>query len=222
MARTRRRYPEEGTMAVTLEERVEVLEGKVENLETNAGPGRVDAHSGNLADLRRQFAGFGEVQAKHSQTLDMHTGKFSGLERSMIELRFDVGVLKTGLKEFKEEVAGKLERLDNDVSALRRDLTGQDGVLIGLSADVIALRTDVTELRTDVTELRTDVTALRTDVTELRTDVTELRTDVTKLQDDVTGLRTDVTKLQDDFTEFKVEVRGTLKEILERLPAKAA
>jgi hypothetical protein len=35
-------------------------------------------------------------------------------------------------------------------------------------------------------------------------------------------VKTDVAGLRGDLAEFKVEVRGTLAEILERLPAKAA
>jgi chromosome segregation ATPase len=213
-------------VTLTLEARVEVLEDKVENLETNAGPGRVDAHAGNLADLRRQFTGFGEAQAKHTRTLDIHTGKLNGLERSAIEIRFDVGTLKTGLNRMNDEVTGKLERLDNDVSGLRGDVTWlkghaekHEGLIIALSADAAALKDEIAELRTDVNG-RLD--RLDGDVAGLRTEVTGLRTEVTGLRTEVTDLRTEVTDLRGELSEFKVEVRGTLKEILDRLPAKAA
>ena len=43
-----------------------------------------------------------------------------------------------------------------------------------------------------------------------------------RLDDDVAGLKADVTGLMSDMAEFKVEVTGTLAEILHRLPTKAA
>lgn len=199
-------------MTLTLEERVEVLEGKVEALETNAGPGRADAHAQNLADLRGQFARFGEVQAKQSQTFDIHTGKFNALERTAIDVKFTLHVLEGGVNGFKNEVSGKLERLDNDVTWLRGTAERHDGLLIALSQDVV-------DLKDDVRALRVDVAGLRSDVTELKTEVTG-RLD--RLETDVAGLKTDVAGLKTDLAEFKVEVRETLAEILDRLPPKAA
>jgi len=38
----------------------------------------------------------------------------------------------------------------------------------------------------------------------------------------VTSLKTDVAGLKTDFAQFKVEVKGALAEILDRLPPKAA
>lgn len=146
-------------MTLTLEGRVEVLEGKVKNPETWAGPGQSEGLADNLADLRRRFDKFGEIQAKQSQTLDMHTGKLGTLERAVNDLAFNMHVLKGGLAELKDETSGKLERLDNDVTALKVD---------------------------------------------------------------VGGLKGDVVELGSELTEFKAEVTGTLREILERLPAKAA
>jgi chromosome segregation ATPase len=198
-----------------LEVKVQALEEKVENLETNAGPGRAEAQSGNLADLRRQFTEFGEVQAKQSQSLDIVTGKFNGLKEASTDYAFKLVVLDSGVRQLKDEVSGKFARLDNDVAGLKGDFawlrgqfTDDDGLLVGLSQDVLSIKDDVAVLKTDVAELKTDVAVLKTDVAELKSDVAVLKTDVA-------GLRT-------DLAEFKVEVRGALGEILDRLPAKAA
>jgi outer membrane murein-binding lipoprotein Lpp len=207
---TRRHYPEEATVAPTQEARVEVLEvkvqtleEKVENLETNAGPGRAEAQSGNLAELRRQFAEFGEVQAKQSQSIDIVTGKFNGLKEASTDHAFKLVVLDSGVRQLKDEVSGKFARLDHDVAGLKGDfawLRGQfhdGGLLVGLSQDMTKLRDDVTVIEVKVDTLQADVSGLKTDVAELKTDVSELKTDM-------------------------AEVKGSLKEILDRLPAKAA
>jgi predicted nuclease with TOPRIM domain len=92
-------------------------------METNTDPGRADAHSGDLAELRRQFAEFGE-----------------------------------------------------EMNGLR------DGVAV---------------LKTDVAGLNDNLTVLEVKADQLQTDVSQLKTDM-------------------------ADVRGSLKEILDRLPAKAA
>jgi chromosome segregation ATPase len=196
--------PTQEARVEVLEVKVQTLEEKVENLETNAGPGRADAQSGNLAELRRQFAEFGEVQAKQSQSLDIVTGKFNGLKEASSDHGFKLVVLDSGVRQLKDEISGKFARLDNDVSGLKGDfawLRGQfnddDGLLVGLSQDMIKLRDDVTGIEVKVDTLQADVRQLKTDVSELKTDVSELKTDM-------------------------AEVKGSLKEILDRLPAKAA
>jgi chromosome segregation ATPase len=222
-------------MTVTLEDRVEVLEGKVEkNLEV-------------LADFRREVNSkldeFGRVQVKQAQTLDMHTGKLTGMNKTVDGFRLELFVARNDRKEFREEMSGRLERLDSDVTRLQGDVTwlkgtagelhrqviGDDGLLVAVSSDVAdlgenvtGLRTDVNGLRNDVNELRKDVDGLSIKVDKLQVDVTELKTDVAGLKTDVAGLKTDVAALKTELTEFKVEVRGTLAEILDRLPPKAA
>jgi chromosome segregation ATPase len=205
-------------------------------METNTDPGRADAHSGDLAELRRQFATFGEVQAKQSQSLDIITGKFNGLKEASTDYAFKLVVLDSGVRQLKDEVSGKFARLDNDVAGLKGDFawlrgqfTDDDGLLVGLSQDELSIKDDVAVLKTDVAELKDDVAVLKTDVAELKddvavlkTDVAELKTDVAVLKTDVAELKTDVAGLRTDLAEFKVEVRGALGEILERLPAKAA
>ena len=128
-------------MTVTLEDRVEVLEGKVENLETWAGPGQNEALSRNLTEFREmvsgKFAKFDKAQEKQSQTLDIHTGKLNGLEESVRSLTFDMLAAKHAMKQFKEEVSGKLERLDDDVTGLKASVTG-------LKSDMAAFKVEVT------------------------------------------------------------------------------
>jgi chromosome segregation ATPase len=184
-------------MAPTQEARVEVLEVKVqtleekmENLETNVGPGRADAQSGNLAELRREFAKFGEVQAKQSQSLDIITGKFNKLERASSEHRSRLFVLEAGLQGFREEMSGKFERLDNSVTRLKGQFTSREGVLVGLSEEMNGLRDGVAVLKTDVAGLQDNVTVLEVKVDQLQADM--------------------------------ADVKGSLKEILNRLPVKAA
>jgi chromosome segregation ATPase len=191
-------------MAPTQEARVEVLEvkvrtleEKVENLETNAGPGRAEAQSDNLAELRRQFATFGEAQAKQSRSLDIVTGKFNGLKEASSDHVFKLVVLDSGVRQLKDEISGKFARLDDDVAGLRREITGDDGLLIALNKEMIELRDDVTGIEVKVDALQADVRELKADVTVLKTDVRELKSDM-------------------------AEVKGSLKEILDRLPAKAA
>ncbi len=172
-------------MTVTLEDRVEVLEGKVENLET-------------LREFRRELTGklaeFDKAQQKQSPTLDIHTGNLGGLEEATRSLDLDIILTKNQVKEFKEEVSGKFERLDNDVTWLKDRAGRHDKLLQALSADVANLGDDITGLTVKVD----------------------------RLQADVTGLKADVTGLKGELAEFKVEVRGTLAEILYRLPPKAA
>jgi chromosome segregation ATPase len=180
-------------MTVTLEDRVEVLEGKVErNLEV-------------LTEFRREVNGkldeFGQVQERQSRTLDIHTGKFNSFNESIGRLTLDKYTRDRDIKEFKEEVSGKLERLGNDVARLDRHVIGDDGLLVAINRDVLGLRDDVNGLTIKVDKLQSDVTELKTDVA---------------------GLKTDVAGLKRELTEFKVEVRGTLAEILDRLPPKAA
>jgi regulator of replication initiation timing len=231
---------------------VQTLEEKVENLETNGGPGRAEAQSGDLAELRRQFAEFGEVQAQQSRTLDIHTGKLNALDRASNTAKIEMHVVRSGTGAVREEFSGRFERLDHDVAGLKGDfswLRGQfndGGLLVGLSqdmtklrddvtvievkvdtlqADVSGLKTDVADLKTNVAVLKIDVSELKADVSELKIDVSELKADVSELKADVSELKADVSELKADVSELKtdmVEVKGSLKEILDRLPAKAA
>jgi chromosome segregation ATPase len=187
-------------------------------METNTGPGGSDAQSGDLAVLRLQFAEFGEVQAKQSRTLDIHTAKIGAIERASDQTRLEVHRFNSEIKKVREEFSGRFERLDTDVAELRREITGDDGLLVGFHQEMIKLRDDVTGIEVKVDTLQTDVRELKTDVCELKTDVCELKSDVRELKSDVCELKSDVRELKSDIEG----VKGSLKEILDRLPAKAA
>ena len=173
--------PTQEARVEVLEVKVQTLEEKVENLETNAGPGRADAQSGNLAELRRQFAEFGEVQAKQSQSLDIVTGKFNGLKEASSDYAFKLVVLDSGVRQLRDEVSGKFARLDNDVAGLKGDfawLRGQfnddDGLLVGLSREMIELRDDVTGIKVKVDNLQSDVGELKSDMAEVKGSLKEI------------------------------------------------
>ena len=147
-------------MTATLEDRVTVLEGKVENLEINPQPGQNDAFSRNLVGLRREFAEFRATQKKQDATLAMHTGKLVGLGNDLLDLSGSLNVVKIELRDFKDVVSGRLERLDDDVA--------------GLKEDVSTLKTDVSTLKTDVSTLKTDVSTLKTDMVEVKGALAEI------------------------------------------------
>jgi chromosome segregation ATPase len=115
-------------MAATLDDRVELLERKVEHLadervkpleeqvpplaaqvkrlDTWSGPGQNEMLADNLADLRKKFDNFGKVQARHTKTLKMLTGDVAGLKSDVAILKTDVAELKTDVAELKTDVAG--------------------------------------------------------------------------------------------------------------------
>jgi hypothetical protein len=68
-------------MTTALEERVDRLEERVEQLETWAGPGQNEGFSANLVEIRKSLAALtgmlieqSQTLSKHGATLDNHTG----------------------------------------------------------------------------------------------------------------------------------------------------
>jgi chaperonin cofactor prefoldin len=89
-------------------------------METSAGPGKADAQSGDLAELRQQFAEFGEVQAQQSRTLDIHGGLLVGLSQDMQQLRDDVTGIEVKVDTLQADMAdvkGSLKEILNRLPA---------------------------------------------------------------------------------------------------------
>ncbi len=106
-------------MTAALEERVERLEQKVDNLantrvaplevkvsrlDTWAGPGQNASLSDNLTDLRKRFDDFEKVQRRHTKALDTLASDVAGLKT-------DVAGLKTDMKDVKGTLSEILDRL---------------------------------------------------------------------------------------------------------------
>jgi len=65
--------------------------------------------------------------------------------------------------------------------------------------------------------LKDNLREFQVELADFKTEVTE---EITTLKGDVAGLRRDVAGINGELAEFKLEVRGTLAEILDRLPPK--
>jgi hypothetical protein len=73
------------------------------------------------------------------------------------------------------QLSGRIERLDSDVAGLRREITGDGGLLVGFHQDIFELRDDVTGIEVKVDKLQTDVSGLKTDVSELKSDMADVK-----------------------------------------------
>ena len=94
-----------------LEDQVSPLAAQVKRLDTWAGPGQSEMLADNLADLRRKFDTFGKVQARHTKALKTLTGDVATLKTDVATLKTDVATLKTdvaGLKDDMVQVKGTL------------------------------------------------------------------------------------------------------------------
>ena len=97
-----------------LEEQVPPLAAQVKRLDTWAGPGQNEMLADNLADLRKKFDNFGKAQASHTKALKTLTGDVATLKIDVAGLRSDVATLKTdvaGLKIDMVEVKGTLGKI---------------------------------------------------------------------------------------------------------------
>jgi hypothetical protein len=147
----------------TIEQRVTGLEelvkplvplpGRVKDLETYAGPGQNAGFAESLIELRKDFKAFGKVQAKQTSLLERQTARLWEIRRDTSVFAAEMSVLKTDMRDFKEEVSGRLDILE---------------------VDVADLKTDVTVLKTDVAELKTDVAGLKTDMTQVKGTLAEI------------------------------------------------
>ena len=94
-----------------LEEQVPPLAAQVKRLDTWAGPGQNEMLADNLADLRKKFDNFGKVQARHTKTLKTLTADVATLKTDVAGLKTDVATLKTDMVEVKGALGEILNRL---------------------------------------------------------------------------------------------------------------
>jgi chromosome segregation ATPase len=118
-----------------LEQQVEPLKAKVQELDTWAGRGQNDTLSANLAELRQDFKKFAKVQAGHTRRLDALTKDVAGLKTDVAGLKTDVAGLKTDVAVLKTDVAG----LKTDVAGLKTDVAG-------LKKDMVEVKDRLSEI----------------------------------------------------------------------------
>lgn len=94
-----------------LEEKVKPLVAQVNRLDTWAGPGQNASLAGNLADLRKRFDEFGKVQARHTTMLRTLNGDVATLKTDVATLKADVAGLKSDMVEVRSTLGEILDRL---------------------------------------------------------------------------------------------------------------
>jgi outer membrane murein-binding lipoprotein Lpp len=130
-------------MTLTLDERVEVLEGKVENLETWAGPGQNEAFSRNLREFRQ------ETNAKLtalSKDVGGLTTKVDKLQAEFTGLKAEVTGLKTEVTGLKAEFAQHQVDFVGFTNHVRGELSGLDMAVCTLRSDVTAVKETLAEI----------------------------------------------------------------------------
>jgi phage shock protein A len=89
----------------TAEDRVTILEGRVNVLETWAGPGQIEVLVAGLAEVRTNVRAVIKTQERHTRQLADLTSDVSGLKTDMAEVKADVAELKTDVAQLKTDVA---------------------------------------------------------------------------------------------------------------------
>jgi chromosome segregation ATPase len=154
-------------MNALLEDRVAILEGKVERLEANPQPGQNKAFSdsfqevrADIKELRTDFKKFAAVQTEHTQSLEevrrvqneqgttlaIHTGQLAKIDSDLNELNLEISSLRYRTQEFKDETTGRLTRLDLDVAGLKGDVTGLKGDVAVLKGDMVEVKGVLAEI----------------------------------------------------------------------------
>jgi chromosome segregation ATPase len=130
-------------------DRIGLLEVRISELETWAGPGQAEAVATGLRAVRGELAVMRRVQNQHTAMLHGLTADVTGIKGDVAVLQSDV----TGIK--------------GDVAELRADVAG-------LKADVGVLKADVAELRADVAVLKSDVAELRAGFADMKMMLSEI------------------------------------------------
>jgi outer membrane murein-binding lipoprotein Lpp len=94
-----------GASMATAEDRIGILEMRVDRLETWAGPGQVESLALGLQALRADVTAVRRVQKQHSTMIGGLVSDVSGLKSDVAELKSDVATLKSDVAELKSDVA---------------------------------------------------------------------------------------------------------------------
>jgi chromosome segregation ATPase len=129
----------------SLEHRIELLELRVDELATWAGPGQSQALTAGLAHTRDQLAKIRRAQELHTRQL-----------RQLAALQADVAALKTEVADVTADVAG----LKSGVGELTTEMAD-------LRADVMTLKADVADVKADVATLKADMVDMKGTVAEI-------------------------------------------------------
>jgi len=152
----------------TIEQRVTGLEelvkplvslpGRVQNLETNAGPGQNEALSANIAEFRSETnTHFAEVKKKLKElgvVQDQQTTLLNRHSRMLDDALLLICRTKDDLKEFRIEVTDFKTEVTEEIGTLKGDVSTLKGDVSTLKGDVSTLKGDVAELKTGMTEVK--------------------------------------------------------------------
>jgi FtsZ-binding cell division protein ZapB len=129
------------------------------------------------------------------------------------EVKAEVTVLRTEVKEFKAEVTALGTEVKAEVTALGTEVKEVKAEVTVLRTEVKEVKAEVTVLRTEVKEVKAEVTVLRTEVKEVKAEVTVLRTEVKEVKAEVTALGTKVENLRVTQKDDNASMRSTIATI---------
>jgi hypothetical protein len=95
----------------TAEDRIGILEMRVDRPETRAGPGQVESLALGLQALRADLTAVRRIQKQHGTMIAGLVSDVSGLKSDAATLKSDVATLKSDVAELKPGVAEILRRL---------------------------------------------------------------------------------------------------------------
>ena len=116
-------------------------------------------------------------------------------------------LLRTLLTEEFLLLPDKVEKLQENVSELKQDMTEVKQDVSELKRDMIEVKQDVSELKRDMIEVKQDVSELKRDMIEVKQDVSELKQDVSRLKVSVNRIEDDMGYLKGDYA-FNITQRG--------------
>lgn len=96
---------------VVPKDRIGLLEMRISELETWAGPGQAEAFATGLRAVRAELAVMRRVQNQHTAMLNGLTADVAVLKADVAELKADVAELKAGFADMKVTLSEILRRL---------------------------------------------------------------------------------------------------------------